>query len=84
MYPMVDNRGSYNNGIITPHLTASSGLYSNDRLVHNSLDSQKQSSFLNNGRFPDYLRRLLDFRQMDFEATFDQMITLLSSEPQKV
>ena len=36
------------------------------------------------GRFPDYMRRLCDFRQMDFEATFDQMLTLLSFEPSKV
>jgi hypothetical protein len=35
-------------------------------------------------RFPDYVRRLFDFRQMDFEATFDQMLSLLSMEPQQV
>ncbi len=35
-------------------------------------------------QFPDYMRRLCDFRQMDFEATFDQLLTLLSFEPQKV
>jgi hypothetical protein len=36
------------------------------------------------GRFPDYLRRLCDFRQMDFEASFDQLLTLLSTEPYKM
>ena len=36
------------------------------------------------GRFPDYMRRLCDLRQMDFEATFDQMLTLLSLEPSRV
>eukprot|EP01039_Chlorochromonas_danica_P010100 gene10101-11180_t len=36
------------------------------------------------GKFPDYLRRLLDFRQMDFEAAFEQFFTLMSTEPQKV
>jgi len=35
-------------------------------------------------RFPDYVRRLLDIRQMDFEAAFDQLITLLSTEPQQI
>lgn len=38
----------------------------------------------NEGKFPDYLRRLLDFRQMDFEAAFEQFFTLMSTEPQKV
>ena len=35
-------------------------------------------------RFPDFLRMLSDVRQMDFEATFDQMLTLLSLEPDRV
>jgi len=35
-------------------------------------------------RFPDFLRRLFDVRQMDFEATFDQMLTLLSFDPDRV
>jgi len=35
-------------------------------------------------RFPDFLRRLCDVRQMDFEATFDQMLTLLSFDPDRV
>lgn len=35
-------------------------------------------------RFPDYLRRLIDFRQMDFEAAFDQLSTLLSLDPKEV
>lgn len=39
---------------------------------------------MGDGKFPDYIRRLCDFRQMDFEATFDQMLTLLSFEPNRV
>ena len=35
-------------------------------------------------KFPDYVRRLCDFHQMDFENTFDQMLTLLSFEPQNM
>jgi hypothetical protein len=35
-------------------------------------------------KFPQYVRRLIDFRQMDFEAAFDQMLNLLTVEPQKV
>jgi len=35
-------------------------------------------------RFPDFLRRLCDFRQMDFEAAFDQMLTLISFDPNRV
>lgn len=35
-------------------------------------------------RFPEFLRRLCDVRQMDFEATFDQLLTLLSLEPDRV
>jgi hypothetical protein len=36
------------------------------------------------GQFPDYLRRLCDFHQMDFESAFEQLFSLLSFEPQKV
>ena len=36
------------------------------------------------GKFPDYMRRLCDFRQMDFEAAFDQLLTLISLEPQQM
>lgn len=36
------------------------------------------------GRFPDYLRRLTDIKQMDFEAAFEQLLTLLSFEPNRV
>jgi len=35
------------------------------------------------GRFPDMLRRLVDFRQMDFEATWDQLQCLLSTDPKR-
>lgn len=41
-------------------------------------------SSLMEGKFPDYMRRLLDIRQMDFEAAFDQLLILLSLEPQNV
>ena len=34
-------------------------------------------------QFPDYFRRLMDTNQMDFESTFDQIIYLLSFEPEK-
>lgn len=36
------------------------------------------------GRFPDYVRRLFDIQQMDFEAALDQLLTVLSWEPQKI
>jgi len=36
------------------------------------------------GRFPNYVRYLFDFRQMDFEATFHQFLTLLSLQPSDV
>mmetsp|Transcript_15403 Transcript_15403/g.13939 ORF Transcript_15403/g.13939 Transcript_15403/m.13939 type:complete len:294 (+) Transcript_15403:3-884(+) len=50
-----------------------------------NINNNGSSMFLDsNGRFPEYLRRLCDIRQMDFESAFDQMITLLSNEPQKV
>ena len=32
---------------------------------------------------PDYFRRLCDFRQMDFEAAFDQMLTLCSRDAER-
>jgi hypothetical protein len=50
----------------------------------NFLKSGSSSQRFIDARFPDYIRRLCDFRQMDFEATFDQMLTLLSLEPQRV
>lgn len=34
--------------------------------------------------FPDFIRRMCDFRQMDFESAFDQVFNLLSFEPQRV
>lgn len=40
--------------------------------------------FTADGRFPDYVRRLFDLQQMDFEAAFDQLMSILSWEPQKV
>ena len=43
-----------------------------------------KSTRVSDSKFPKYFRRLIDFRQMDFEATFDQMITLLSTEPDNV
>jgi hypothetical protein len=41
-------------------------------------------SSLMDGKFPDYMRRLCDIRQMDFEAAFDQLLTLVSLEPQQM
>jgi len=49
-----------------------------------SRDLKPRRSRFGDGRFPDYIRRLCDFRQMDFESTFDQMLTLLSTEPHRV
>jgi hypothetical protein len=45
--------------------------------------NQTKSSLME-GKFPDYMRRLCDFRQMDFEAAFDQLLTLVSLEPQQM
>ena len=45
--------------------------------------SQGKSSLME-GKFPDYVRRLCDIRQMDFEAAFDQLLTLISTEPQQM
>ena len=39
--------------------------------------------FEKEGRFPDYMRRLVDFRQMDFEATLDQLQSLVSTDPKR-
>lgn len=36
------------------------------------------------GNLPEYFCRVLDYRQMDFEASFDQMKTLASRNPGKV
>lgn len=33
---------------------------------------------------PEYFRRICDFRQMDFESAFDQLLTLVSFEPHRV
>jgi len=43
-----------------------------------------KGSQLMEGKFPDYMRRLCDFRQMDFEAAFDQLLTLVSLEPNQI
>ena len=56
-------------------------------LPFDTRDFNKQStakSSLMEGKFPDYMRRLCDFRQMDFEAAFDQLLTLVSLEPQQM
>jgi hypothetical protein len=47
---------------------------------------QTSSKFggIGDGQFPDYIRRLCDIRQMDFEAAFEQLFSLLSFEPEKV
>lgn len=35
------------------------------------------------GRVPDYVRRLFDHQQMDFEAAFDQILMLMSTDPKR-
>lgn len=75
MLPIIDAR-SYKGG-------DKGSVHSMSPLLSTSYQ-KSTTSFLEGGRFPEYLRRLCDFRQMDFEAAFDQMITLLSFEPQKV
>jgi len=55
-----------------------------DRVDHGGNTPKNDVRWGTESRFPDYVRRLCDFRQMDFEATFDQMLTLLSSEPHRV
>lgn len=35
-------------------------------------------------RFTDYLNRVLDLKQMDFESAFDQMTFLFTTDPQRV
>jgi hypothetical protein len=54
------------------------------RDVKTGLSDYPSASGISDGKFPDYLRRLCDFRQMDFEASFDQLLTLLSTEPHRV
>lgn len=43
-----------------------------------------KGSRISEHNFPKYFRRLIDFKQMDFEVTFDQLIMLLSTEPDDV
>jgi hypothetical protein len=80
MLPLVDKqRYKPDSGYISqsaPLLSSQNSGFSSTRVSSSFLD--------NNGRFPEYLRRLCDIRQMDFESAFDQMITLVSLEPQKV
>ena len=45
-------------------------------------DIRNNQSNIFDTQFPQYIRRLCDFKQMDFELTFDQMLNLLSMEPQ--
>ena len=58
--------------------------YSSSSSSSSSSNGRYSSSNLLERRFPDYVRRLLDVRQMDFEAAFDQLITLFSTEPQQM
>jgi hypothetical protein len=48
-----------------------------------SMDSGSKFG-LSDNHFPDYMRRICDYRQMDFEAAFDQLFYLISTDPQKV
>lgn len=36
------------------------------------------------GGLPEYLRRMLDYQQMDFEAAFEDITMLCSSNPQRM
>lgn len=38
----------------------------------------------NDGKLPELVRRLSDFQQMDFEAGFDQVLNILSLNPDVV
>jgi hypothetical protein len=51
---------------------------------YDTRESSKGYRYSELTRFPDYMRRIIDIKQMDFEATFEQMLTLLSTEPAKV
>lgn len=79
MLPITDPRTLTRSNLSTLNLNDGS---SSMALLKKSWSSS--NNLLQDGRFPEYLRRLCDFRQMDFEATFDQMITILSNEPHKV
>ena len=46
--------------------------------------SKPSSSGSLTSRFPDYLRRVCDYQQMDFDFAFSQMMTILSWNPQQV
>lgn len=52
-------------------------------LPFDTRDLKSSNGAGSDSKFPDYVRRLCDFKQMDFEATFDQLLTLLSFEPHK-
>ena len=39
--------------------------------------------YLSTQKVPEYIRRISDFKQMDFEATFDQLHQLISADPSK-
>jgi len=41
-------------------------------------------SGISSGGLPEYFRRLLDYHQMDFESTFEDMTMLCSTNPQRV
>lgn len=57
-----------------------SSLHYND----SSSNNNSNTNMLMEGKFPDYVRRLLDFKQMDFEAAFDSLLLLVSSNPQQM
>ncbi len=50
---------------------------------YSSMDSGNDD-IAGQGKLSDYLRRLTDIRQMDFEATYEQFMDLLSTEPARV
>jgi hypothetical protein len=60
-----------------------SSLLPTSRGSSSSGSAGKGGYYEKDGRFPDYMRRLIDFRQMDFETTWEQLRALVSMEPKQ-
>ncbi len=48
-----------------------------------TISSSRKYGGAKDGRFPALLRRVFDYRQMDFEAALDQLTALVSTEPKR-
>lgn len=46
--------------------------------------SRPWAGAFDSGGLPEYLRRILDYRQMDFEAAFEDITMLCSTNPQRM